>query len=125
VPGLPNFGRNPSIPVTLFHQGKEYKGQFAEVMEAGAYTWHLTINRCYRGTMIWTQVSTGWEPVEPKDAKYELRLVTHKGDLDYLANEFIEFVYCLVPVTYVTAFQLQNEPIKIRVIVWQSFRLFR
>jgi hypothetical protein len=41
--------------------------------------------------MFWAQVSgERGMPVEPKDAKYELRFVTHKGDLDYLANEFID-----------------------------------
>jgi hypothetical protein len=88
---LPNFGRNPSIPVAFTHQGKEYQGQFAEVMGAGAYTWHLTINGYHRGRMIWAQVSTGrGMPVEPKDAKYELRFMTQKEDLDYLAAEFID-----------------------------------
>ena len=88
---VPNYGRNPVIPVTFIHEGKQYKGQFSEVLGTGAYTWHLNINGFHWGRMVWVPVPVEpGTPIDRKDIKYHLAFHTQKGDIDYLEDEFID-----------------------------------
>ena len=50
-----------TIPITFEFQGKQFSGEFSDVMGAGnTAIFHLSINRFYYGRLRYSQFEGGW-----------------------------------------------------------------